>query len=115
MSTYRLSPGDVSTLNEAADLTVAQAKAALRECKKCHLDDAVRLAERLEACAEESKTFLANLERGAVDLSGGHVEALAAGLRILYGEVKKERTKALGFFVNSEGFDVRLQEIRDTT
>jgi hypothetical protein len=114
MSTFKLGPGDVSTLNEGADLAVAAAKAAKREAKKAFLAVAEREAETLEGYGEEAKTFLKNIERGQAELSKGHVDALATGVRILYAQVGKLREKELLFTVNTEGSDVRLQEIRDT-
>lgn len=114
MSTYTLTGGDIATLNEAADLAMTAAKSAKREATKAFLDQAATMAQALEGYAEESKTFLANVEHGKVQLAKGHLDALSTGMRLLYADVKKKRGAACELFVNPEGFDVRLQEIRDT-
>jgi hypothetical protein len=114
MGTYTLGPSDITTLNDAADLAVKAAKAAAREAAKACLEDAERIAQTRLGYAEEAKTFLADVQRGQAQLSSGHVDALAAGMQLLYTDVRKIRDRELKRLVNTEGAEVRCAEIRAT-
>lgn len=114
MGTYTLTAADVTTLNEAADEAAKAAKAAAREARKAYLDDAERIAQTLEGYASEAKTFLADVQRGHAQLSSGHVNALAVGMRLLYAEVRKIREKELDRLINTEASEQRSAELRVT-